>query len=116
MSLQPRLRPTEKGRNPLTGSALAKAPPGERFFSCRLVPPRPGFAPDMTADERAAMQRLVACWTALPERGIALVFGPAADPAGAWGPGTHRTRQAAFRDRGDPCPANEARSSPSKRK
>ena len=47
---------------------------------------------DMTADERAAMQRHIGYWTALLERGTAIVFGPVADPAGPWGLGVIRLR------------------------
>jgi len=68
------------------------APVKDRFIFCRLVPPRPSFAMDMTADERAAMQRHIGYWTALLERGTAIVFGPVADPAGPWGLGVIRLR------------------------
>ncbi len=68
----------------------APSPPADRFFLCRLVPPRPSFAMDMTPDERAAMQRHVGYWTSLLQRGTAIVFGPVADPAGPWGLGVLR--------------------------
>ena len=77
----------------MTDAAASTAPNGPRFFFCRLVPPRPSFAMDMTADERAAMQRHVGYWTALLERGTAIVFGPVADPAGPWGLGIIRLRE-----------------------
>ena len=67
--------------------------PGDRFFFCRLVPPRPSFAMDMTPDERAAMQQHVGYWTSLLARGTAIVFGPVADPAGPWGLGVLRLRE-----------------------
>lgn len=51
----------------------------------RLVPPRPTFAVDMTADEAATMHQHVAYWSDLLARGIAVVFGPVADPGGEWG-------------------------------
>jgi uncharacterized protein len=51
----------------------------------KLVPPRPTFAADMTEAEASVMQRHVAYWTALRDRGTAVAFGPVADPAGAWG-------------------------------
>jgi uncharacterized protein YciI len=76
----------------MTDAASSSAPLGDRFVFCRLVPPRPSFAMDMTADERAAMQRHVAYWTSLMERGAAIVFGPVADPAGPWGLGVVRLR------------------------
>lgn len=68
-------------------------PAADRHVLCRLVPPRPTFAMDMTPDERAAMMRHVAYWGALLERGTAVVFGPVADPAGPWGLGVVRLRE-----------------------
>jgi uncharacterized protein YciI len=59
----------------------------QHYFLCRLIPPRPTFAVDMTAVEAQAMQAHVAYWTGLAERGIAIAFGPVADPAGGWGVG-----------------------------
>jgi uncharacterized protein YciI len=58
-----------------------------RYFLCRLIPPRPDFPLTMTAEERAIMQNHVAYWTGHLARGTALVFGPVADPKGAWGIG-----------------------------
>lgn len=72
--------------------AAPTAPMGDRFIFCRLIPPRPSFAMDMTVDERAAMQRHIGYWTALLDRGTAIVFGPVADPAGPWGLGVIRLR------------------------
>jgi hypothetical protein len=74
-------------------AVVSAAPQGDRFVFCRLLPPRPGFAMDMTPDERAAMQRHVGYWTALLARGTAIVFGPVADPAGPWGLGVIRLRE-----------------------
>jgi hypothetical protein len=73
-------------------AAASSASANDRFIYCRLIPPRPSFAVDMTADERAAMQRHVDYWTSLLERGTAIVFGPVADPAGPWGLGVVRLR------------------------
>jgi uncharacterized protein YciI len=56
-------------------------------FLCKLLPPRPTFALDMSEAERAAMGAHVAYWTGLAERGTALIFGPVLDPAGPWGMG-----------------------------
>jgi uncharacterized protein YciI len=56
-----------------------------KFFLCKLVPPRPTFAQDMTEAETKLMQEHVMYWTELAGRGIAVVFGPVADPKGAWG-------------------------------
>ena len=77
---------------------MTQAPPtspqsGDRFFFCRLVPPRPSFAMDLTPDELATMQRHAAYWTSLLARGTAIVFGPVADPSGPWGLGVLRLRE-----------------------
>jgi uncharacterized protein YndB with AHSA1/START domain len=61
-----------------------------KFFLCRLNPPRPTFAVDMNAEERDIMGRHAAYWTKLMHEGIAVVFGPVADPKGAWGAGVLR--------------------------
>jgi uncharacterized protein YciI len=58
-----------------------------KHFLCRLIPPRPTFAQDMTAVEAKVMEAHVAYWTNLAEKGTALVFGPVADPKGGWGVG-----------------------------
>ena len=55
------------------------------YFLCRLNPPRPTFALDMSDDERQLMQRHSAYWKELLDRGKAVVFGPVGDPAGVWG-------------------------------
>jgi uncharacterized protein len=57
------------------------------YFLCKLIPPRPTFAQDMTAEERTIMQQHVAYWTKLADEDIAIAFGPVADPAGTWGVG-----------------------------
>ncbi|HZP34451.1 MAG TPA: YciI family protein [Candidatus Acidoferrales bacterium] len=59
----------------------------KRHFLIKLIPPRPSFAQDMTAQERQLMQEHVAYWTKLAETGVALLFGPVADPAGSYGIG-----------------------------
>lgn len=62
----------------------------EQFYLCRLLPPRPSFATDMTDAEREVMQAHVAYWTEQLTKGIAVVFGPVADPKGPWGLGIIR--------------------------
>lgn len=52
-------------------------------FLYRLIPPRPTFDRDMS--EAAIMGRHAAYWQGQTEQGTAIVFGPVADPAGAWG-------------------------------
>jgi len=59
----------------------------KRHFLIKLIPPRPSFAQDMTNEEKQLMQRHVAYWTGLAETGVALVFGPVADPSGSYGIG-----------------------------
>ena len=58
-----------------------------KYFFCRLIPPRPTIAQDMTEKEADVMTDHVAYWSSMAEKGIALVFGPVADPEGAWGLG-----------------------------
>lgn len=57
----------------------------KNFLFCRLIPPRPSFASERSAAEDEAMHRHVAYWMDLAARGTAVVFGPVADPRGAWG-------------------------------
>jgi len=51
----------------------------------RLISPRPTFPIDMTESERKVMGEHVTYWTALRDKGIAVVFGPVLDPKGVWG-------------------------------
>ncbi len=85
---------------------FAPAPAQDRFFVCRLLPPRPTFAQDMNADERAMMQEHAAYWRGHLQAGTVVVFGPVADPKGAWGLGVVRVAdEAAVRalEAGDPA-------------
>jgi len=68
--------------------------------------PRPTFAIDMTEDERAVMTRHAAYWTEQARIGVAVVFGPVADPAGVYGIGVYRVDDEAHMRRlldGDPA-------------
>ncbi len=56
-------------------------------FVYRLLPPRPTFAQDMTADERGVMQSHSAYLRGLAAKGEAVAFGPVLDPKGSWGVG-----------------------------
>ena len=47
----------------------------------------PTFPQDMSADERAAMERHAAYLRGKLDEGVVVAFGPVADPAGAWGLG-----------------------------
>lgn len=67
---------------------------GATYF-CKLVPPRPSFAMDMNEAEKTAMMAHMAYWGELLEAGIAVVYGPVGDPAGPWGLGVLRVRDAA---------------------
>jgi uncharacterized protein YciI len=64
-------------------------------YVCRLIPPRASFMQDMDAAEAAVMRAHVAYWTELAGRGVALLFGPVADPAGGWGLGIIEAADAA---------------------
>jgi len=63
-------------------------------FLCRLLPPRPSFAADMTDEERAVMQAHSAYLRGLAAKGIAVAFGPVLDPKGAWGVGIFQVESA----------------------
>ena len=65
------------------------------YFFVRTNNPRPTFLVDMTSDERAAMQRHVAYWSEKAAQGIAVVFGPVADPKGVWGMGVYHVNDIA---------------------
>ena len=58
---------------------------GIKQFLCKLIPPRPIFAQDMTEVERKIMQEHIIYWKDLSDRGIAIIFGPVLDPIGIWG-------------------------------
>jgi uncharacterized protein len=57
------------------------------FFFCRLTPPRPSFALDMSPAEKSTMAAHAAYWQAQADKGAAVIFGPVADPKGVWGLG-----------------------------
>lgn len=61
-----------------------------QHFLCKLIPPRPTFQQDMSDAEKKVMQEHVAYWANLCEKGVALVFGPVADPNGGYGVGIIR--------------------------
>lgn len=56
-----------------------------QYFYMRLIPPRPTFAMDMNADERALMQQHVVYFHGLFEQGKVLIFGPVLDPTDNFG-------------------------------
>jgi uncharacterized protein len=65
------------------------------YFFVRTQNPRPTFHLDMTAEERAIMNKHVAYWTEKATRGIAIVFGPVMDPQGVYGIGVYQVQDEA---------------------
>jgi len=68
------------------------AAPPSKYFVVKLMPPRPTFAMDMNAEERATMMAHVGYWTELLRAGNAVVFGPVADPSEPYGLGVLAVR------------------------
>ena len=58
-----------------------------RTYFCKLLPPRPTFAQDMTPAEGALMQQHAVYWREWMARGRVITFGVVADPAGVFGVG-----------------------------
>jgi uncharacterized protein YndB with AHSA1/START domain/uncharacterized protein YciI len=69
---------------------VAPPPSNAVYFLCRLMPPRPSFVNDMSAEEADVMQRHAAYWQDLLRQNKAVIFGPVADPQGTWGVGIVR--------------------------
>ncbi len=65
------------------------------FFFIKTQNPRPTFHLDMTAEERATMDRHVAYWTEYAKKGTAIVFGPVMDPKGVYGMGVYKVKDEA---------------------
>jgi uncharacterized protein YciI len=59
----------------------------KKHFVLKLVPCRPTFAQDMTAEERAIMMQHVAYFKDLMDKGMVIVYGPVMDPKGVYGLG-----------------------------
>jgi uncharacterized protein len=55
------------------------------YFLYKLIPPRPSFPVDMSETEAAIMTEHFAYWQDLINRDSVLIYGPVADPNGAWG-------------------------------
>lgn len=86
-----------------------EAPAPTLSFLVRLLPPRPSFPMDMTDEERAIMGEHVGYWRQKLAEGVAVAFGPVADPKGAWGLGLLRVPDAslvAAFEAGDPAVAS----------
>ena len=56
-----------------------------KYYVFKLVPPRPSFLADMSAEERALMHAHGVYWRELLAKGMVIVFGPVADAAGPYG-------------------------------
>ena len=56
-------------------------------FFCRLNPPRPTFAHDMTLEEGELMRRHAEHWKDAMARGQVVAFGLVGDPSGPFGIG-----------------------------
>jgi hypothetical protein len=67
----------------------------DRFFFVRLVGPRPSVLKDMSDDERAVKGKHGEYWRRQLAAGKVIVFGPVADPKGAWGLGVVRAQDEA---------------------
>jgi uncharacterized protein YndB with AHSA1/START domain len=89
----------------LAGYSSPAADSGEQYFLCRLLPPRPSFALDMSEAERALMQEHLVYLRAQMNAGKVLIFGPVGDPKGPWGCAIVRAKDEAAvhaLERGDP--------------
>jgi uncharacterized protein len=56
-------------------------------YFCRLIPPRPSFAADMSEDEAGLMRQHALYWQSAMDAGHAVVFGLVADLAVPYGMG-----------------------------
>jgi hypothetical protein len=57
----------------------------KKNFFVTLTPPRVTFPEDMSNEEREIMNRHVAYWHNLLDKGLAIAFGPVMDPNGPFG-------------------------------
>ncbi|MET0698517.1 MAG: YciI family protein [Mycobacterium sp.] len=62
----------------------------DELFFVRLIPPRADFSQTMTEAEQQVMRQHQSFWRELLAEGRVVVFGPVADPEGAWGLGVVR--------------------------
>jgi uncharacterized protein YciI len=58
-----------------------------KTFFCKLIPPRPSFAQDLTPAEAAVMQQHAAYWNDRLAKGEVVTFGMVAASDGAFGIG-----------------------------
>ena len=66
---------------------MAASPSPMKYYLYKLIPPRPDFAHTMTEDEAKVMHTHVMYWSSILEEGLAVAFGPVADPGGSYGMG-----------------------------
>jgi hypothetical protein len=59
----------------------------KQCFYLKLVPNRPTFSIDMTAEERIVMMQHIGYWRGLMDQGFVVAFGPVMDPAAVYGIG-----------------------------
>lgn len=57
----------------------------KQHFFLKLNPLRPGFAADMSEQEKNIMQQHIAYWMPYINDGTLIVFGPVMDPKGTFG-------------------------------
>ncbi|HEY2514032.1 MAG TPA: SRPBCC domain-containing protein [Polyangiaceae bacterium] len=77
----------------LTAFVTPAAPAAEaKYFALKLIAPRKTFPFDMTEDERKMMAAHAAYWAEHMRAGTSLLYGPVADPAGAYGLGVVRVK------------------------
>jgi hypothetical protein len=65
-----------------------------KYFLYKLIPPRPTFIHDASAEELALMRAHGVYWRAKLAEGNAIAVGPVAEPGGAWGLGVLRAADA----------------------
>ena len=55
------------------------------YFLAKLIPPRPTFMRDMSAEEASVMRAHADHWLPALSAGLVIAMGPVADPAGGYG-------------------------------
>lgn len=58
-----------------------------KHYFLKLIPPRPDFMATMTEPERVIMGAHRIYWRGFAEKGLAVAYGPVADPKGGYGAG-----------------------------
>ena len=72
-------------QSPSTTPAPAHQTEARKTWFVRLIPPRPTFDKDMTADEGKLMQAHYVYWKDLFDKGVCLFGGPVLDRKGVYG-------------------------------